>query len=313
MIIVWRIIKNGFKNFARNGVLSLASTTVMLLTLLSFSFFYIASSIINSGIDYVRNKIDISAFLDYDADEATVLQIQNEIATLPEVKTIKYVSQDEALERFKEQRKDQKELIEAIESLSENPLQASLEIKMNDPEKIENVASILEKEEYDSVIAKDENGDKKISYRENKIIVDKLLKITRTVKIVGISAIAAFGIVSFIIIYNTIRIAIFSQKDDIEIMKLVGATNRYVRWPFIIEGSLYGILATLISVSLIGILMFRFGPSLNEALIREIGTNTEVLFSNKLTYFLLGQLLIGIAIGSISSWLAIRKYLKEQY
>ncbi|MDD3480829.1 MAG: permease-like cell division protein FtsX [Patescibacteria group bacterium] len=312
MITFLRILKNGFVNFIRNGVLSFASTTIMVLTLLSLSVFYITSMTVNLGIDYIQEKIDISAFFDYEADEALVLELQSELANLPEVSSVKYVSQDEALERFKEQKKDQKELIESIESLEENPLQASIEVKMDDPDQIENVSNTLEKEEYDTIIAKKENGDKKISYKENKAVVDKLLHYTRIIRNIGIVAITAFGVISFIIIYNTVRIAIFSQKNDIEIMKLVGATNWYIRGPFIFEGMLYGIIATAITMIGLAAMLYYSAPSLNSAF-SDIGVNvTSLLYENAWLFFG-AQLLLGISIGVFSSWLALRKYLKIQY
>ncbi len=312
MITFFRIIKGGFLNFVRNGVLSFASTTIMVLTLLSLSVFYIASITINTGIDYIQSKIDISAFFDYEAEQAIIFELQNELASLPEVETVKFVSQDEALERFKEQKKDQKELIESIESLDENPLQASIEIKMVNPDFIGNVADVLEKDEYEGIIATKENGDKKISYKENKAVIDKLLSATRLIKNIGIVAITAFGAISFIIIFNTIRIAIFSQKNDIEVMKLVGATNWYIRGPFILEGALYGIIATIITMVSLAAILYYTAPNLNNAF-TDIGLDISALLYNNVWLFLVAQLSLGIFIGVLSSWLSMRRYLKVQY
>ncbi|MDD3678731.1 MAG: permease-like cell division protein FtsX, partial [Patescibacteria group bacterium] len=170
MITLWRIIKNGFITFLRNGVLSFASTTVMVLTLISLSTFFIINIALNAGIQSVQEKIDLSAYLSDEATEDVVLNLQNEIASYEEVTVVKYVSKDEALERYKQQNKNNQKLLESLEGL-DNPLPASIEVKVSDPNYIESVTSGFDKEEYSQIV-------NKVSYKENKIVIDKRVRAT---------------------------------------------------------------------------------------------------------------------------------------
>jgi cell division transport system permease protein len=301
MITVWRIIKNGFSTFIRNGVLSFASTTIMVLTLLSLSLFFIVNVALNAGIETVQEKIDLSAYLQDEAPEADVLALQKELADFAEVETVKYVSKDEALQRYKEQNKNNQKLLESLEGL-DNPLPASIEVKVTDPQYIETIADTFDKEDYKSYVSK-------VSYKENKIVIDRLVKATKFIQRVGILATSAFGLVSLVIIYNTIRIAVFSQKNDIAIMKLVGATNWFIRGPFILEGALYGIIGTIISMIALAALLYYSAPSISNYFGESGSGVTSYLYDNVWLIFGI-QLAIGVIIGVLSSTLALNRYLK---
>uniref|UniRef100_A0A7C4XIB6 Cell division protein FtsX n=1 Tax=candidate division WWE3 bacterium TaxID=2053526 RepID=A0A7C4XIB6_UNCKA len=302
MITLWRVIKAGFVNFIRNGVLSFASTTIMVLTLLSLSVFLIVNVALTTGIQAIQEKIDISAYIEDKATESQVVELQNELAGLSEVRSVKYVSKDEALTRYREQNANNKKLLESLEGI-ENPLPASLEVKVYDPSKLEQVNKIFETDNYKPIV-------RKVSYKENKIVIDKLFRATEFIKKVGIFATTAFALIAIIIVFNTIRIAIFSQRDDIEIMKLVGATNWFIRGPFVLEGALYGIIATIISMIALAAILYYTGPSIS-GYFGGVGSDvTSYLYKNVVLIFFV-QLGIGIFIGVVSSWLALRKYLKS--
>jgi cell division transport system permease protein len=301
MITMWRIIKNGFSTFIRNGVLSFASTTVMVLTLLSLSTFFIINVALNAGIQAVQEKIDLSAYLSDDAPEEKVIALQSELAAFTEVQTVKYVSKDEALNRYKEQNKNNEKLLESLEGL-DNPLPASIEVKVTDPQYIERVATTFDNEQYKSFVSK-------VSYKENKIVIDRLVNATKFIQRIGILATTAFATVSLIIIYNTIRIAVFSQKNDIEIMKLVGATNWFIRGPFILEGALYGIIGTIISMIGLAAILYYSAPSISNYFGESGSGVTNYLYGNVWLIFGI-QLIIGILIGVASSTMALNRYLK---
>lgn len=301
MISFLRIVRNGFVNFIRNGVLSFASTTIMVLTLLTLSLFFITNIVLNTGIDAIQNKIDVSSYLQDTAKESEIIALQTKLASLSEVKSVKYVSKQEALERYKQQNANNQKLLESLQGI-DNPLPASLEVKVYDPSKLDQVTKIFDEEQYKPLV-------RKVSYKENKIVIDKLFSATEFIKKVGIGATIVFALVALIIIYNTIRIAIFSQSNDIEIMRLVGATNWYIRGPFVMEGVLYGIIATVISMIALGAILYYTGPSLGNYF-GGVGTDvTTYLYNNSITIFFL-QLAIGILIGTASSMLALRRYLK---
>lgn len=301
MITIWRVLKAGFVNFGRNGILSLASTTIMVLMLFFVSLALFFSLAVNKGVEVIRNKIDISAYLNDTTTEKEILGLQEEIANLSEVKSVKYVSKEEALSRFKEQNSGNKKLLESLEGI-ENPLPASLEIKVYDPEKLEALSQTLEKEEYKEQV-------RKVSYKENKLVIDKITSGTKKAAIGSLIFAVVFGVVAVIIVFITVRVAIFSQRDDIEIMRLVGATNWFIRGPFVVEGAIYGIISPIFASMIMAALLFYAGPSL----VNYAGTaGTEInnyLRDNSLVIFGT-QLLVGILIGAISSWLALRRHLK---
>lgn len=302
MITLYRIIKAGLTNFVRNGVLSFASTTIMVLTLLSLSLFFIINIAMTTGIKTIQDKIDVSAYLNDTATEPQVLELQKKIADMQEVKTVKYVTKDEALKRFKAQYASNKKMMESIEGI-ENPLPASIEVKVDDPTKLEQVTKVFDEETYKPLV-------RSFSYKDkNKDTIDRLFSATEFIKKVGIGATTAFAIVALIIVFNTIRIAIFSQKDDVEIMKLVGATNWFIRGPFILEGILVGVIATIVSMIGLGAILYYAGPAMSNYF-GDTGSNISgYLNGHSLNIFVI-QLAIGITLGSVSSWLALRKYLK---
>lgn len=301
MITVWRIIKNGFSTFVRNGVLSIASTTIMFFTLLLLSLFFTVNVALNAGIEAVQEKIDLSAYLKDDAPEAQILALQTELASFPEVVSVKYVSKEEALSRYRDQNKNNQKLLESLEGL-ENPLPASMEVKVTDPQYIEKVAAVFDKTEHASYV-------NKVSYKENKIVIDRLVRATKFIQKVGITATTAFALISVVIIYNTIRIAVFSQKNDIEIMKLVGATNWFIRGPYILEGALYGIIGTVISMIVLAAILYYAAPSISSYF-GEAGSGVTGYLNNNVWLIFGIQLIIGIAIGVLSSSLALSRYLK---
>ncbi len=302
---LYRLIKTGFTNFFRNGWLSLASTIIMTLTLITISIFLILNIVLTQGIQTIQDKIDVSIYLNDSAKGQTVLNLQEELSNNPDVKKVKYVSKDEAKARYQEKFKDNPQLKESLEDSGENPLPASLEIKTYDPDKLESLLPIFEKEEYKSAV-------RKVSYKENKEVIDRLFKATEFIKKIGWGMAAAFIVTSLIIIFNAIRTAIYTHKDEIEIMKLVGANPWFIKWPFFIEGILYGILGTISALIVISITLRLLAVSFNSYF-GEGDTGNQVfefLLKNLGTLVVL-MLGVGITIGVTSSSVAIRKYLKK--
>jgi len=296
-----RMVKSGFSSFIRNGWLSVASITVMVLTLLTLSIFFILNIVLNTGIKTIQDKIDISAYLNDGIKQSVVIDLQNDLAGMSEIKSIKYISKDDALAAFKLQNKDNQKLLDSLNGI-DNSLPASLEIKVYDPNKLDQITTTLESNKYKASVMK-------ISYKENKEIIDKLFRATNLTKQIGIIITAAFTLVSLIIIFNTVRIAIFSRMEEIEIMKLVGATPGFIKGPFIIEGTLYGIIATVISMLVLSSVLYFVTPAI-ASYIGGVGDNISNFLRDNIVQVLLIQLGVGITIGVFSSWLAIRKHLK---
>lgn len=301
----YRLIKTGFTNFLRNGWLSLASTIIMTLTLLTIAIFLILNIVLTQGIQTIQDKIDISVYISDTAEGQTVLDLQKELSDNPDVKKVKYISKDEAKSRYQEKFKNNPQLKESLEDGGENPLPASLEIKTYNPDKLSTLLPIFEKEKYKSMV-------RKVSYKENKEVIDRLFKATEFIKKIGWGLATAFIVTSLIIIFNTIRTAIYTHKDEIEIMKLVGANPWFIKWPFLIEGIMYGVFGTILSLIAISITLRLLAVSFNSYF-GEGDTGDQVfgfLMKNLATLVIL-MLGVGITIGVTSSSIAIRKYLKK--
>jgi len=296
-----RMVKSGFSSFIRNGWLSVASITVMVLTLLTLSIFFILNIVLNTGIKTIQDKIDISAYLNDGIKQSVIIDLQNDLAGMSEIKSIKFISKDDALAAFKLQNKDNQKLLDSLNGI-DNSLPASLEIKVYDPNKLDQITAVLESDKYKASIMK-------ISYKENKEIIGKLFRATNLTKQIGIIITAAFTLVSLVIIFNTVRIAIFSRMEEIEIMKLVGATPWFIKGPFLIEGTLYGIISTIISMIVLSSVLYFAAPAIANY-IGGVGNNISNFLRDNIMQVLLIQLGVGITIGVFSSWLAIRKHLK---
>jgi len=300
----YRLIKTGFTNFLRNGWLSVASTIIMTLTLITISVFLILNIVLTQGIKTIQDKIDISVYISDTAKGSVVLDLQKELSDNKDVKKIKYVTKEEAKQRYQEKFKNNPQLKESLEE-GDNPLPASLEIKTYDPEKLSTLLPVFEKEQYKPIV-------RKVSYKENKEVIDRLFKATEFIKKIGWGLAALFIMTSLIIIFNTIRTAIYTHRNEIEIMKLVGANPWFIKWPFLIEGVLYGVFATILALILIYITLRLLSVSFNSYF-GEGDTGDQVfgfLVKNLPTLVIL-MLGVGITIGTTSSSIAIRKYLKK--
>lgn len=304
MTTLFRIFRYGLDNFRRNAWLTTAATVVMTITLLIISTTVFARFAFNDTIDQIRQKIDVSVYL---RDEATATQIQGFVEKLKAVEvvtSVTYVSKEQARSDFETQNKSEYEQLQALAELGEdNPFPASLRIKTKDPNKLE---------ELNAVITSNKNlldQSQPTSYSgERKDAIDKIASVSQFLETAGLVAAAVFVVISIMIVFNTIRMAIFNRRDEIEMMKLIGAEKLFIRGPFIVEAAMYGVLAGIVSVILMyGVIIVRA----HELSQYEIAVeNTVAFFQAWPILVVIGQMLIGILIGVFSAQLAIRRYLK---
>lgn len=296
-----RVFKLGLVNFWRNRWLSLAATLVMTLTLLIISTFVIMTVVINKTTDSIRSKMDISVYFQDSASVDQIIDIQRQLVARSDVKEVKYISKEDALVIFKEQQEGKK-IAELIDP-NENPLPRSLEIKAIQPENLDAIYQFVSQADYKPLIHN-------ISYQDNKKVIDRLLSITAFVKRIGWVASAFFVLISILVILNTIRLTILTRKDEIDIMRLVGASDSFIRVPFIVEGFLYGVLATILATILIELGVVMLSPMTTQYLGMDMSTRIMRFYSGNFWLILGLELLIGIAIGVGCSLISIRKNLK---
>jgi cell division transport system permease protein len=248
--------------------------------------------------------VDINAYFLTTATEQQVLDIKDEIKQLPEVASVEYISREEALRLFKERHKNDQLTLQALEELDDNPLGASLAIRAKNPSQYEVIAKFLDN------IVESSKGDKqiieKINYYQNKVIIDRLSSLVKSLEKAGLAFSIFLAIASIMIVFNTIRLAIYTNKDEIEVMQLVGADNWFVRGPYIIEGALYGLTAGLITLFIFYPLAIYLGP-ITEGFFGSF--NSFAFYVNEfgmLFKYIVGS---GMVLGAISSFLAVRRYL----
>jgi len=302
---VKRIARSGFVNFWRNGFVSLSAVLVMIVTLFTIGSVVFLGAILSSTLQSLKDKVDINVYFVTSAPEEDILAIQEKIEALPEVKSVEYVSREQALENFKERHKDEQLTLQALEELDENPLGANLNIKANDPSHYESIAGFLES---DNVLSG--AGARivdNVNFSRNRLAIDRLSKIIDSADKVGFGVSILLIVLSIIITFNTIRLTLYISRDEISVMQLVGASYRYIRGPFVISGVMYGFVAGIITLILFYPLTYWF---------REVSENFLAGF-NLFEYYIanFGQMFLliagaGIVVGGISSYLAVRRYLK---
>lgn len=299
---LYRIIKYGLKNFWRQRLVSLATLTIILLAILVFQGLLIFNSVATNLLSSIEDKIDISVYFKTNAPEDEILRLQRSLQGLAEVKSVEYVSREKALEIFKEKHANDKDgnIVRAVNELGDNPLPASLNIKAHDPSKYPAIAAHLNDESLKNIV--DE-----ISYNQNQLVIDKLASIIDISKRGGIILTIVLFLVAIIVSFNTILLAIYSNREEIGIMRLVGASNAFIRGPFIVEGVIYGVLASIVAMIITFPIIYAVSPYL-KMLSSDIDLAGYFL-SNVVSIFFY-QLLFGISIGVISSLIAIRKYIK---
>lgn len=295
-----RIFNSGFTNFKRNSWLSFGTTGIMVLTLLIFISLVAFNVLSQNAIRALQDRVDVTVYFNFDANENQILEVKKELENLDSVKLVDYVSRERALEEFKERHKDDELIQQALVELEDNPLQASLNIKAKESDQYASIVKFLEGGQFKKLIDK-------INFYENETAIRRVEKISSGLKLGGIFATIILIIIAILVTFNTIRLTIYTQRKEIEIMRFVGASNWYISGPFLVEGALYGLYAGIIVLAIFYPTLFFLSPKV------AYFTGSINLFSYFTDFF--GQTFVlvvgsGIALGVISSLIAIRKYLK---
>lgn len=256
--------------------------------------------VIGTTIRSVNERIDVAVFFKETAPEADILAIKSNVENWQDVREVVYVSSKDALNKFLEENRN-REIIRSVIPQEENFLPASLEIKVTDPYKIEGIVERIRNSKYSNQVSE-------TSLEDNQKIVEKLRNISSFIQRSSFILAIVLLIIALMIIFNTIRITIFTRRQEIEIMKLVGATDWYIRWPFIIEGMMYGVIATVFTSLL---LLIGYGLLIKPMMSSYfISTSGNPLFSVSFVVFLVGlQLVVGLVVGGMSSYWATKKHL----
>lgn len=276
------------------------SVFIMVLTLSLLSAVVVLYHSFDFLLSRLEEKVDISVYFNLYSEEEDILQIAQDITAFPEIKEVEYVSKEKAIERFTELHKDDPKIMESLSEIGDNPLPPSLNIRTGGPEHYAQISAFLATAPFQDMIDK-------IDYYERKPVIERLFSLTANLKTAGIISILILGLAAAAVIFNQIRMTIYTGREEIKIMRLVGAAGWLVQGPFLVQGLLIGLCGILITILILG-------PTLlfleSKTAIFYPGLKLFGFFKDNFLSILFVQALCGLAVGMVSSLIAVRKYLK---
>lgn len=305
LITFWRIIHTGIVNFIRSATLATAAIAVMVVTLTIVLFSLITNATFENTIAQITDKIDISVFLKDSDTPVQAKQLVAQLNKLPNVKSVKYLDKAAALRQYMQQNAGNQQLLTAI-SETANPLPATILVKPVDLNKIQDIKNFLTKPEVAAL-----QSDQPSYSGDRKQAIDKITHATNVLRKIGVVTVAVFAVICALIIFNTIQMAIFNRRDEIGIMRLLGASTGYIRGPFIVESVIYGILSGVASILIVNSVFLASSNALQATSLGLLDINyASTYFGNHFWQLLAFQLMLGIVLGAVSSTIATRRYLK---
>lgn len=302
-----RVVRAGFLDFWRNGFVSFASVLMMVFTLFVIGLALFTGVILNSALQEFRDKADLNVYFTTNAAESDIFALRDSLTAQPQVASVTYLSRDEALATFRERHKNDQLTLQALEELGDNPLGAVLNVKAKDITQYDAIAKFLQGQQ--ALGSGDPQIIDKINYFDegHRRAIDTLAQYTNTAQLVALVLVGFFVLMTVAITFNTLRLAIYSSREEIQVMRLVGAGQTYIRAPFVIEGILYGLVGGVITLLLLYPLSWWLGNS-TASFFGSIN-----VFTYFITHFLLFFGVImgsGIVLGGLASFLAVKRYLK---
>ena len=303
-----RIAKSGFLNFWRNGVVSLASILVYTVTLFVVITLVLGSAVFNATLAEIKDKVDITIYFKIDAAESEILRLKDAVVARSEVKEVVYKTRGEVLDEFRTAHANDPLILQSLDELgADNPLRAELTIKAKDPTQYGAIVKYLEGESSSLEVNRGSTVIDKINFEDNEVAIKRFTAVTNSIEDLGLVAALIAAFIAVLVAFNTIRLAIYTSREEISVMRLVGAGDNYIRGPFIVEGILYGLVSGLFTLAI-------YYP-----ISKWISTSTENFYGgiNLFDYYIRNLPLLfaivmgaGVLLGIIASFLAVRRYLR---
>jgi cell division transport system permease protein len=297
-----RAFKFAFQNFWRNFWLSLVTIFILFLTLLSISVVILLNFSMEAAISAIEEKVDLDLYFFSDVSQEDVEATKTFIEGLPQTKSVTHITKEEAKKQFIEKNQNDPALVESIEVVEQNPFPDSFVIQAVTLEGYDQIVDALENSDYKEKI-------EEIGIAESKAVIERLTTISERIRQVGFAVSGIFILIAILVVFNTIRITIYSHREELGIMKLVGATNMFVRVPFIIESLLYALIAAAVTVGALYPVVRTAAPYVNE-LFEGYEFNLFEFFSANFWEIFLIQLAVGLVLCVVSSMVAISRYLR---
>lgn len=300
-----RMIIGGMKNFMRGGAVSVATVIIMTVTLAIIGSLIFLSALLSFTLNAIKDKVNVSVYFVTTASESDIFSVKDQLEKLPQVENITYTSSDDALANFRARHASDQLTLQALDELGGNPLDASLEVRAKDPSEYDSIVSFLEASP--ALSTGNSSIIDRINYTQNKDVIDRLSLAIKATREVGFAVVILFAIASILIAFATIRLVIYTAKDEIAVMRLVGASNIHIQGPFVVTGVITGIVAAVLVLLLLWPATWYVGTKTSEWF---GGFNVASYYSGNFTFIFCILMLSGIMLGAVASVLAIRKYLK---
>lgn len=299
LLSLGRVIKFSFQDIMRNIWLSLVTIMILVLTLLSVNLLLAVKAISSAAVETVKSKIDVSLYLRTNADQDKIMALKARLNTLANVKEVTYVSQEEALLNFQKNHQRDPQIIEALRELDKNPLTPSLVIKPTDPAKFNQLIDELNR--LDDPIIESRN------FEDHQIMLNKINAITAKISEVGFAVSALFMLITLLVIHNTIKVAIYTHRSEIGIMRLVGASNWFIKGPFFVSGLIYSLVSMAIVVAIFFLFLNLLQPYM-ETFFMGYDFNIQQYFSANFFSIFGLEFLAAAAVNTLASLMAVGKY-----
>lgn len=295
-----RIIYNGCRSFRRQVVFSGSAIFVMALTIILATSLFLFQEVSRFLISTIQEKVDISVYFNEESLEEEILKVKDELSKISGVKDIEYVSRDDALSRFTERHKNQPDLMESLTMVGKNPFLASLNVRAGEFAQYADISNFLTNDSFKDIVTE-------VDYFQREPVIEKLFSLTSDINKAGIIFSIALGFLALCLAFNQVRLAIYDSRKEIKIMRLVGASNWYIRSSFLVQGIIIGALSALIGLLVFVPACLFLSPKLE---ILAPGLNIFDYFLNNFFVIFSIQLAVGLGMGMFSSLIAVRKYLK---
>lgn len=295
-----KILKFSWEGFSRNQGLFFTTTLIITITTSLVVGLFLMKGLTNSLVSSLQEKVDISVYFNLDTEEGEIMQVKEKLAEIPEVRDIEYISREKALAYFIEKHKDNPVIMESLEEIGENPLAAHFNIKAWQASQYEQISNFLEHGYFRDIIDK-------IDYHQNRTLIERIFSISSTIERSSLFMILVLVVLAVLVAFNTVKLGILNFKKEISIMRLVGASNWFIRGPFVVQGVITGVLAIIITLLIFSLGSYFLAPKVG---VLTTGFDLFEYFKSNLGAIILIQLVSALGLGIVPSLFAIRKYLK---
>ncbi len=299
-----RVVRSGFVGFWRNAFVSMASIFVMTVALLVITATMLVDQLLGASLQNIQSKVDINVYFVPDAAQPDIDALQHSLEALPEVAEVTFTSREDALAQFEERHQDDELTLQALHELGDNPLGASLAIRAKETSQYEGVARFLDDQQAQE--ATQSPLIDRVNYARNKEAIERLTNIIKAVEKSSLIAMAVLVAAAVVITFNTVRLAIYTSREEISIMRLVGASNTFIRGPFMLQGVMYGLIAGILALLITYPIVIWLGPATESFFL----FNIFAYFVHNFAHIFLLVVGSGVVIGLVSSILAVSRYLR---